>query len=124
MFFSCCSLAWFICATCELGLLPCLRLPPLFPPLHYLPHHPPAPNPPLSTLPISITESLINYDIVSDADDVEKLIPHMLSDYIDAGTKDTCEICERVGVVTTHHHLILVCFASRPMGGKNRKRGC
>ena len=23
-----------------------------------------------------------------------------------------------------YHHLILVCFASRPTGGKNRKRGC
>ncbi|PUU77015.1 hypothetical protein B9Z19DRAFT_1087185 [Tuber borchii] len=51
----------------------------------------------------------------------------MLSEYIDAGTKDTCEICERVGVGVTYHHLVLVCFASRPMGwegGKKRRRGC
>ena len=85
--------------------------------------------PPLSTLPLSITESLINYDIVSDADDVEKLISHVLSEYIDAacapppewtgaGTKkDACEICERAGVGITYHHLIPVCFALRPMEG-------
>ncbi|CUS09685.1 unnamed protein product [Tuber aestivum] len=74
--------------------------------------------PPLSTLPLSIAESLINYDIVPDTDDVQKLISRVLSEYIDAactpppewtgagGRKDTCEICERTGVGITYHHLI------------------
>jgi len=94
--------------------------------------------PPLSTLPLSITESLINYDIVSDADDVEKLISHVLSEYIDAacapppewagaGTKkDACEICERVGVSITYHHLIPVCFDCAPgeeKGARKRRGG-
>ncbi|PWW71698.1 hypothetical protein C7212DRAFT_287610 [Tuber magnatum] len=74
--------------------------------------------PPLSTLPLSIAESLINYDIVPDTDDVEKLISRVLLEYIDAactpppewtgtgGKKDTCEICGRAGVGITYHHLI------------------
>ncbi|CAZ83723.1 unnamed protein product [Tuber melanosporum] len=74
--------------------------------------------PPLSTLPPSITESLTNYDIVPDTDDVEKLISRVLSEYIDAACtpppewtgagsrNDACEICERVGVGITYHHLI------------------
>ena len=36
-----------------------------------------------------------------------------------AGTKkDACEICERVGVGITYHHLIPVCFALHPRGGE------
>ncbi|RPA99182.1 hypothetical protein L873DRAFT_1684359 [Choiromyces venosus 120613-1] len=75
--------------------------------------------PPLSTLPLSITESLTNYDIVSDADDVEKLISRVLLEYLDAvcaappelvgdrgSRKEACEICERDWVRVTYHHLI------------------
>ncbi|KAG0126919.1 hypothetical protein HOY82DRAFT_569118 [Tuber indicum] len=88
--------------------------------------------PPLSTLPPSITESLINYDIVPDTDDVEKLISRVLSEYIDAACtpppewtgagsrKDACEICERVGVGITYHHLIPVCFFLLPFALASR----
>ena len=101
--------------TRELGLPPCLRLPP--------PHHPPAPNPPLSTLPLSITESLINYDIVSKTDDVEKPIQLVVSEYIDAGTKDISEICERVGcgsrIIIWFWYVVL----RAPWEGKEEKGG-
>jgi hypothetical protein len=76
-------------------------------------------NFPLKSIPLSLSESLISYDLVSDDDDVQKLILSVLEDYVDAacapppvwvGTrKDECEICERE-VPLTYHHLIPVRF--------------
>lgn len=73
---------------------------------------------PLASIPLSFSESLINYELVGDDDDVQKLILATLEDYVDAacapppvwgGTrKEECEICER-RIPLTYHHLIPVC---------------
>jgi hypothetical protein len=76
---------------------------------------------PIASIPLSLSESLINYAIVADDDDVQKLVLATLEDYVDAACapppvwsetkKEECEICERK-IPLTYHHLIPVWYIS------------
>lgn len=89
----------------------------------------------LKSIPLSFSESLVGYDLVTDGDDVQKLVVAVMEDYVDAAcapppvwvetrTKE-CEICER-NVPLTYHHLIPVCvFGSflKVVGRANKSVG-
>ncbi|KAL7273503.1 hypothetical protein RUND412_003641 [Rhizina undulata] len=86
-----------------------------------------ATNPSLSTpppslpIPTTFSDSLLNYNLVADDDDVQKLFAAAIKEYLEAACapppvwsetrKEECEICER-NVPLTYHHLIPVCVVS------------
>ncbi|KAF2144512.1 uncharacterized protein K452DRAFT_356687 [Aplosporella prunicola CBS 121167] len=82
----------------------------------------------LAPLPTSVTDSLLSYNLLSDASALQSFLYPVLASYINtttapppiwAQTRTTeCELCERDWVPLTYHHLI-----PRMVHGKALKRG-
>lgn len=86
----------------------------------------------IKPLPLSISDSLVTYNLIQDSSDLDRLLEAILNSYVSAATTappehtpslaasrpDGCEICGREQLPLTYHHLI-----PRQMHAKAVKRG-